>query len=249
MIRYFAFLMTFAAILFGQHTDLPSSAYPALDTAMASFLTFQTGAGAPSAKDCTIGKDVYTDTTSKQMYICTTTGTPGAWTKLANTKTDVSLGNVDNTSDANKPVSTATQTALDLKAPLASPSFTGVVTASSGFSGILAANLPAVPTTAGANASLTGPNRMYVCTTTCTVIPPTPVAGYQFCVRNAPGVTTIITLAAIASSFYEKSDNSAYGTVNSTFVSGGAVGDSVCLLGLDATHYLTVAHTGTWTAN
>ena len=32
------------------------------------------------------------------------------------TKSMVSLGNVDNTSDANKPVSTATQTALDLKA-------------------------------------------------------------------------------------------------------------------------------------
>jgi hypothetical protein len=31
-------------------------------------------------------------------------------------KTDVGLGNVDNTSDASKPVSTATQTALDLKA-------------------------------------------------------------------------------------------------------------------------------------
>jgi len=29
---------------------------------------------------------------------------------------DVGLGNVDNTSDANKPVSTATQTALNLKA-------------------------------------------------------------------------------------------------------------------------------------
>ena len=37
----------------------------------------------------------------------------------------VGLGNVDNTSDASKPVSTATQTALDLKAPLASPTFTG----------------------------------------------------------------------------------------------------------------------------
>lgn len=36
-------------------------------------------------------------------------------TDLALTKTDVGLGNVDNTSDANKPVSTATQTALDGK--------------------------------------------------------------------------------------------------------------------------------------
>ena len=44
------------------------------------------------------------------------------------TKSQVGLGNVDNTSDANKPVSTAQQTALDLKAPLASPTFTGTVT-------------------------------------------------------------------------------------------------------------------------
>lgn len=43
-------------------------------------------------------------------------------------KTAVGLTNVDNTSDASKPISTATQTALDLKAPLASPTFTGTVT-------------------------------------------------------------------------------------------------------------------------
>ena len=41
------------------------------------------------------------------------------------TKTDVGLSNVDNTSDLNKPISTATQTALNAKAPLASPVFTG----------------------------------------------------------------------------------------------------------------------------
>ena len=45
------------------------------------------------------------------------------------TKSSVGLANVDNTSDANKPVSTATQTALNLKAPLASPSLTGTPTA------------------------------------------------------------------------------------------------------------------------
>jgi hypothetical protein len=51
----------------------------------------------------------------------------GAWTNrtpaqlktdLALVKGDVGLGNVDNTSDANKPISTATQTALDAKQPL-----------------------------------------------------------------------------------------------------------------------------------
>lgn len=44
-------------------------------------------------------------------------------------KGDVGLGNVDNTSDANKPVSTATQTALDAKANTASPALTGTPTA------------------------------------------------------------------------------------------------------------------------
>jgi hypothetical protein len=42
---------------------------------------------------------------------------------------DVGLGNVTNTSDASKPVSSAQQTALNLKADTASPSFTGTVNA------------------------------------------------------------------------------------------------------------------------
>jgi hypothetical protein len=42
-------------------------------------------------------------------------------------KGDVGLGNVDNTADTAKPVSTAAQAALDAKAPLASPTFTGTV--------------------------------------------------------------------------------------------------------------------------
>jgi hypothetical protein len=42
-------------------------------------------------------------------------------------KSMVGLGNVDNTSDANKPVSTAQQIAIDLKANINSPTFTGTV--------------------------------------------------------------------------------------------------------------------------
>lgn len=42
-------------------------------------------------------------------------------------KEDVGLANVDNTADLDKPISTATQTALDLKAPLNAPTFTGTV--------------------------------------------------------------------------------------------------------------------------
>jgi hypothetical protein len=43
-------------------------------------------------------------------------------------KADVGLGNVDNTSDLNKPISTATQTALDLKANLVNPTFDDGIT-------------------------------------------------------------------------------------------------------------------------
>lgn len=45
----------------------------------------------------------------------------------SHTKADVGLANVDNISDANKPISTAAQSAFNLKAPLASPTFTGTV--------------------------------------------------------------------------------------------------------------------------
>ena len=65
--------------------------------------------------------------------LVTTTGTQTLTNKTITSpqglaKGDVGLGNVNNTSDENKPVSTATQGALDLKAPLDSPTFTGAVT-------------------------------------------------------------------------------------------------------------------------
>ncbi len=43
------------------------------------------------------------------------------------TKAMFGLSNVDNTSDANKPISTATQTALNLKVNINNPTFTGTV--------------------------------------------------------------------------------------------------------------------------
>lgn len=56
-------------------------------------------------------------------------------------RVELNLNNVENTSDLNKPVSTAQQTALDLKANIASPTFTGI---------------PAVPTAAaGTNTTQT----------------------------------------------------------------------------------------------
>jgi hypothetical protein len=47
----------------------------------------------------------------------------------ATARTNLGLGNIDNTSDVNKPISAASQAALDLKANLASPALTGTPTA------------------------------------------------------------------------------------------------------------------------
>ena len=69
--------------------------------------------------------------------LVTTSGTQTLTNKTITTpaglvKGDVGLGNVDNTADTAKPVSTAQQTALDLKANLASPTFTGTPTLPTG---------------------------------------------------------------------------------------------------------------------
>jgi hypothetical protein len=66
-------------------------------------------------------------TTDTQTLTNKTLTSPVINTPTGITKSDVGLSNVDNTSDVNKPVSTATQTALNLKANISSPTFTGTV--------------------------------------------------------------------------------------------------------------------------
>ena len=72
-----------------------------------------------------------------------------AWVAVTPTKSIVGLANVDNTSDLNKPVSNAVQTALDLKANVASPTITlsgdlsGNVTLSNLANGTLSATIVA----------------------------------------------------------------------------------------------------------
>lgn len=116
---------------------------------------------------------------------------------------------------------------------------------------LTAANIPATSLATGTSISLVAPRQYYVCTGTCTVTPPVPVAGYEFCVFNDDNVATVITLAALGSSArYEATARTSYGTAGTgTLISSGAAADYVCLVGRDSTHYLTTSFKGTWTAS
>jgi hypothetical protein len=111
------------------------------------------------------------------------------------------------------------------------------------------------PTTtvgSGASARTTSTNGEYVfCTATCTVTPKTPIAGAQLCVKKTPGATATdtIKLAAIASTYYSKTDNTGWQTTaNKYLISGGTALDQICIVGYDSTHYLIMNSTGTWTS-
>jgi hypothetical protein len=129
---------------------------------------------------------------------------------------------------------------------------TGDCTAGPG-SGSQATTCPAkvTPLTTGTSVSLSAPRGYFVCTGTCTITLPVPAAGDEFCVRNDNNIATVITFNNPGSSVqFEKTTYASYGTATSgTAVSGGAVGDKLCLVGRDATHYLVGSYLGTWTMN
>jgi hypothetical protein len=83
--------------------------------------------------------------------IAVANGGTGA-TTVAGAKTNLGLGNVDNTADLSKPISTATQTALNLKAPIGSPAFTGIPLAPTATAGT---NTTQIATTAFVTSALT----------------------------------------------------------------------------------------------
>lgn len=69
-----------------------------------------------STEDYTSAEKMKLDGIESGAQVNTVTSVAGKTGAVALVKGDVGLGNVDNTSDVNKPVSTATQTALNLKA-------------------------------------------------------------------------------------------------------------------------------------
>lgn len=87
--------------------------------------TFTNGSNSYSTGDWIISNGTQWDKVDNTDAVSSVNGMVGVVTI---TKATIGLGNVDNTSDLNKPISTATQTALDLKAPINNASMTGTFT-------------------------------------------------------------------------------------------------------------------------
>ena len=87
------------------------------------------------SKNLQVSQSIYENGTALSSKYATLASPTFTGTVSGITKSMIDLSNVDNTSDANKPVSTATQTALDLKANIASPTFTGTPIAPTASSG------------------------------------------------------------------------------------------------------------------
>lgn len=104
-------------------TSAASAASDSADAAAAS------AAAAEAAANGEIGANTILGNNTGSTAAASALSVSDVKTLLNYAKGDIGLGNVDNTSDANKPVSTAQQTALDAKATLAGGNaFTGTAT-------------------------------------------------------------------------------------------------------------------------
>lgn len=111
----------------------PVFCYQALMAGDFQSILDELNAGIDGKVDKAAGQSLMTDAERTKLsgiaagaQVNTVTSVGGKTGAVALGKGDVGLGNVDNTSDAAKPVSTAQQAALNLKANLASPTFTGI---------------------------------------------------------------------------------------------------------------------------
>jgi hypothetical protein len=142
-------------------------------------------------------------------------------------KTDLSLGNVTNTSDANKPVSTAQQNALNLKANLASPTFTGSLTLSS-------STIAGAGTTQGGGTAIT--------TTHSIVTSGAADSGARLPAAVAGLMITVVNATAVNIKLYPAtSDTINSGTLNVAI--SIPAGSSSQLVGVSATDWKTLVET------
>jgi hypothetical protein len=129
-----------------------------------------------------------------------------------------------------------------------------VTTAGVNVAGALTLNSVTVPTigtstpfTASNGGNAVAPRGYYVVTGTTALVLPTAVAGYEFCIAQDVGGSSVITLSPPTSGYLGNQANSAYCTQNYRLVSGGAATDKICVVGRSTTQYMVLSAVGTWT--
>jgi hypothetical protein len=183
----------------------------------------------PAATDTLVGKataDILTNKTLTSPVINSPTGL---------VKGDVGLGSVDDTADTAKPVSTAQQTALDLKANVASPTFTGKISLNDGGYSVFvgegaglnddaSTNLNVgvgrqalYSNTTGANNSAVGYVALYSNTTGSS----NTANGYAALSNNTTGLSNTANGASALYSNTTGGFNTALGTLAGAYITGG----------------------------
>jgi trimeric autotransporter adhesin len=133
------------------------------------------------------GVQTLTDKTLTSPVINTPTGI---------VKGDIGLGSVDDTADTAKPVSTAQQTALNLKANLASPTFTGKISLNDGGDSVFVGEGAGLNDDASANSNVgVGYQALY---TSTTGIRNTAI-GYESLLSNTGSYNTAVGYVALYS--------------------------------------------------
>ena len=238
----------------GVTTTAPSedAVYDALATKVSGTVKIVSYAGAPTANDDTPTysiNDEWTDTTTGLKYIAkAVTDGAAVWVRQG----------IPRAASGQICISTGATTDCEMTDTIPIVSLSSAVTATTQTQNDNSTKIATTayvdrPTlvAAGTGATLVGPSEYYVCTGTCTVTVPVPVAGYEFCVYNDNNVSTAITLSALGSSArYENSARTAYGTAGTgTLVLSAAAGNKVCIVGRDSTHYSTISYNGAVTVN
>jgi hypothetical protein len=94
--RKLTLLLIFACSLWGQGSPYTAatSGSSVLAGELNGKLNHQYASGAPSSKNCTQGRDVYTDTATNILYVCSVTGTPGTWVTIYSLITNLATSQI-----------------------------------------------------------------------------------------------------------------------------------------------------------
>jgi hypothetical protein len=106
--------------------------------------------------------------------------------------------------------------------------------------------VPPVAGVLGSTRTVTNQSEIVICTALCTVNLLVPQFGTQFCVQNDDNVSTQIFIMPPTGVQIENTARTSYKSPSLPLASGGAIGDQLCLVGKDSTHYNVFTFIGTW---